>query len=129
MKCHSKRLVSRGAAARVGSGERESSRDSCRMRFMVGDLVLKPGVLGVRGVEGVVGVEGIDAILVVRYECTYGTAMLLMLWNINMRLGIWSYVALGLYLAFFVPSRHALPYLSYLIGSQSPDEDAVNRSR
>ena len=31
------------------------------MRFMVGDLVLKPGVRGVRGVEGVVGVEGREA--------------------------------------------------------------------
>ena len=64
VKCHSKRLVSRGAAARVGSGERESSRDSCRMRFTVGDLVLKPGVRGVRGVEGVVGVEGREAMAV-----------------------------------------------------------------
>ena len=31
------------------------------MRFMVGDLVLKPGVRGVRGVEGVVGVDGREA--------------------------------------------------------------------
>lgn len=63
MKCHSKRLVSSGAAWSVGSGVRDSSRDSWRMRFIVGDFVLKPGVLGVRGVEGVVGVVGTDAIV------------------------------------------------------------------
>ena len=28
VKCHSKRLVSRGAAKKAGSGKRESSRDS-----------------------------------------------------------------------------------------------------
>ena len=43
MKCHSKRLDSRGAACRVGSGWLESSVASLRMRFMVGDLVLKVG--------------------------------------------------------------------------------------
>ena len=55
MKCHSKRFVSKGAACKLGSGERESSRDSCKMRFIVGDLVLKEGVDGVRGVLGVPG--------------------------------------------------------------------------
>lgn len=43
MKCHSKRFDSRGAACRVGSGWLESSVASLRMRFMVGDLVLKVG--------------------------------------------------------------------------------------
>ena len=66
MKCHSKRLVSSGAAAKDGSGESDSSRDSCRMRLIVGDLVLKPGVRGVpgvRGERGVVGVDGTEAML------------------------------------------------------------------
>lgn len=43
MKCHSKRLVSSGAACRDGSGWLESSVASLRMRFMVGDLVLNTG--------------------------------------------------------------------------------------
>lgn len=43
MKCHSKRLDSRGAAWRVGSRLVRSSEASLRMRFMVGDLVLKVG--------------------------------------------------------------------------------------
>ena len=43
MKCHSKRLESRGAAWRVGSGFEESSVASFRIRFMVGDLVLNVG--------------------------------------------------------------------------------------
>lgn len=43
MKCHSKRLDSRGAACKVGSGWVESSVASLRMRLMVGDLVLKVG--------------------------------------------------------------------------------------
>ena len=63
VKCHSKRLFSRGAAVREGSGEMESSRDSWRMRLMVGDLVLKPGVRGVEGVLGVVGVEGMEVMV------------------------------------------------------------------
>lgn len=43
MKCHSKRLDSRGAACKVGSGWAESSLASLRIRLMVGDLVLKVG--------------------------------------------------------------------------------------
>lgn len=43
MKCHSKRLDSRGAACKVGSGWLESSVASLRIRLMVGDLVLKVG--------------------------------------------------------------------------------------
>lgn len=56
MKCHSKRLESRGAACRVGSGWLESSVASLRMRFMVGDLVLKVGRAMI--------VEGLTRILV-----------------------------------------------------------------
>jgi len=66
VKCHSKRLVSRGEACSEGSRVEASSRDSWRMRLMVGDLVLNPGVPGVRGVDGVrgvVGVEGREAIV------------------------------------------------------------------
>ena len=51
MKCHSKRLDSRGAAWRVESGWSESSRDSWRMRLMVGDLVLKEGFEVVGGID------------------------------------------------------------------------------
>ena len=43
MKCHSKRLDSRGAACKDGSGWLESSLASFRMRLMVGDLVLNVG--------------------------------------------------------------------------------------
>ena len=43
MKCHSKRLDSIGAACKDGSGWVESSVASLRMRFIVGDLVLKVG--------------------------------------------------------------------------------------
>lgn len=43
VKCHSKRLDSRGAACRVGSGWVESSVASLRIRLMVGDLVLNEG--------------------------------------------------------------------------------------
>lgn len=43
MKCHSKRLVSNGAAWRVASGLDRSSVASLRMRFIVGDLVLNVG--------------------------------------------------------------------------------------
>lgn len=43
VKCHSKRLDSRGCAVREGSGWRDSSLDSWRMRLMVGDFVLKAG--------------------------------------------------------------------------------------
>ena len=63
VKCHSKRFVSRGEAVSDGSGDRESSRDSWRIRLMVGDLVLKPGVRGVLGVRGVRGEVGREAIL------------------------------------------------------------------
>ena len=63
VKCHSKRLASKGAAVREGSGESESSRDSWRIRLMVGDLVLKPGVRGVAGVRGVRGVGGREAMI------------------------------------------------------------------
>ena len=50
MKCHSKRLESRGAACRVGSGLEESSEASFRMRFIVGDLVLNVGRAMIFGV-------------------------------------------------------------------------------
>jgi len=43
VKCHSKRLDSRGAACKVGSGWVESSVASLRMRLIVGDLVLNIG--------------------------------------------------------------------------------------
>ena len=43
MKCHSKRLDSRGAACRVESGWDCNSEASLRMRFIVGDLVLNVG--------------------------------------------------------------------------------------
>lgn len=43
VKCHSKRFVSRGEACRLGSGWVWSSEASRRMRFTVGDLVLKLG--------------------------------------------------------------------------------------
>lgn len=43
MKCHSKRLDSRGEAWRVGSGWEESSEASLRIRLIVGDLVLNVG--------------------------------------------------------------------------------------
>ncbi len=43
VKCHSKRLDSRGEAWRVGSGLERSSWASLSMRLMVGDLVLKVG--------------------------------------------------------------------------------------
>ena len=43
MKCHSKRFDSSGAACKDGSGWVESSVASLRMRFIVGDLVLKVG--------------------------------------------------------------------------------------
>ena len=62
VKCHSNRFVSSGAAVSEGSGERDISRDSCRMRLMVGDFALNPGVLGVPGVRGVDGVGGKEAI-------------------------------------------------------------------
>ena len=45
---------------RDGSGVRDNSRDSCRMRLIVGDLVLNPGVRGVPGVPGVLGVLGVE---------------------------------------------------------------------
>ncbi len=64
MKCHSKRLESRGAAWRVGSGWVESSVASFRMRLIVGDLVLKVGramvgVLVVFVVNGLFGRRGV----------------------------------------------------------------------
>lgn len=43
VKCHSKRLDSRGAACSVGSGWEESSEASLSIRLMVGDFVLKVG--------------------------------------------------------------------------------------
>lgn len=43
MKCHSKRLDSRGEAWRVGSGLERNSWASLSIRLMVGDLVLKVG--------------------------------------------------------------------------------------
>lgn len=48
MKCHSKRLESRGDACRVGSWVEESSEASLRIRLMVGDLELRFG----RDIEG-----------------------------------------------------------------------------
>jgi hypothetical protein len=44
VKCHSNRLLSRGAAVRAGSGHRDNSRDSCMMRLMLGDLELNVGL-------------------------------------------------------------------------------------
>ena len=52
IKCHSKRLVSSGAAVNDESVQKESSWDSFRMRLIVGDFALKPGVRGVAGVRG-----------------------------------------------------------------------------
>ena len=46
VKCHSKRLDSRGLADIVGSGDWLNSRDSRRMRLIVGDLVLNFGTEG-----------------------------------------------------------------------------------
>lgn len=43
MKCHSKILVSSGAACKVASGFERSSVASFKMRLTVGDLVLKVG--------------------------------------------------------------------------------------
>lgn len=43
MKCHSKRLDSKGTAHRVASGLLRSSVASLRMRLIVGDLELKVG--------------------------------------------------------------------------------------
>lgn len=43
MKCHSKRLDSRGAAWREGSGWDWSSEASFKIRLIVGDLVLNVG--------------------------------------------------------------------------------------
>lgn len=43
VKCHSKRLDSKGAACKVASGFERSSVASLRMRFIVGDLVLNVG--------------------------------------------------------------------------------------